>query len=100
MAVLTGQIHRYVPLATEGEWQQTVDAKKPWTRVSFTIPFLFQYAETPVISLDSISYTDCSDLRVDKVSKTSFRCSVLYAGSWDEPGEVHFHWVSGSQNEN
>jgi hypothetical protein len=94
MGVLTGQIHRYVPLANEGEWTQAVDAKKPWKRVSFTIPFLFMYATIPSITLSEIAYRDCSDLRVDTVNKTSIKCSVLYTGSWNESGEVSFKWIA------
>ena len=94
MAVLEGQIHRYVPLATEGEWMQSISSKIEWKRVHFTVPFLFQYTSAPNIELTEISYTDCSDLRVDKTNKSSFACSVLYAGSWLEPGEVSFKWAA------
>ena len=94
MPVLEGQIHRYVPLATEGEWIQSVSSQKAWKRVTFTVPFLFQYTSAPDIELSEISYTDCSDLRVDKTNKSSFTCSVLYAGSWGEPGEVSFKWTA------
>jgi len=100
MPVMRGQIHRHIPLATAGEWVQDVESKKPWTRVKFTVPFLFQYTEVPTVSLSDISYTDCSDLRVDSTSKTSFRCSILYVGSWDEPGEVAFSWTTEVVNEN
>lgn len=92
MPVLQGQIHRHIPLATTGEWSQSVSSKQSWKRVHFSIPFLFQFVAAPTIVLSDISYEDCSDLLVEKINKSSFKCSVLYAGSWDAPGEVSFTW--------